>query len=135
MSNEYFDIEEFDSPEVHQEEPFDEPQEDDWVAKTEYEIPTADEGQWLTENSFADATYFRNSDVSEETGDDWSVSNTSKDNVETENAPNNHNSMTGSTISFTGCGRCECGCGSFGGHGDICTYCGHPYSAHSRYKK
>ena len=37
-------------------------------------------------------------------------------------------------ISFTGVGRCECGCGSFGGNGSICKYCGHPWSSHSRYK-
>lgn len=37
--------------------------------------------------------------------------------------------------SFMGVGRCECGCGSFLGYGDICSACHHPYSAHSRYKK
>ncbi len=37
--------------------------------------------------------------------------------------------------SFTGVGRCSCGCGSFMGNGNICESCGHLYEAHSRYKK
>ena len=41
----------------------------------------------------------------------------------------------GSEISFMGYGRCECGCGSFVGSGNICRACHHPFDAHSRYKK
>lgn len=35
--------------------------------------------------------------------------------------------------SFTGLGKCKCGCASFVGHGSVCEACGHSYRAHGPY--
>lgn len=112
------------------------PENDDSVAKTGDEPSKVNGLTWLSDNPFEE-TEIKNAinqpfDAWELPNDNWSASNGLNGNVEVEHSQNNTN---GSEISFTGYGRCECGCGSFGGCGDICTYCGHPYSAHSRYKK
>lgn len=136
MEDEYLNIEYLEPNEMPQEEPFDKPQDDDWGIHTGYEHPTSDDDPWLNEDSFADTTPSDSPDKTDASDNDWySSSTTSEDNVDTEDGQDNHNDVKGSAISFTGYGRCECGCGSFGGHNNICTYCGHPYSAHSRYKK
>lgn len=112
------------------------PEDDDFVAETSDESSKMYGITWLSDSPFEE-TEINNaldqpSDAWGMPDDNWSASNNLNDNVEVEHSQNN---MNGSEISFTGYGRCECGCGSFGGCGDICTYCGHPYSAHSRYKK
>lgn len=43
----------------------------------------------------------------------------------------NHSRHNGD-ISFTGYGKCVCGCGSFVGSGNYCQACKHEWSAHSR---
>lgn len=116
--------------------PVENPEDDDSVAKTSDELSKMNELTWLSDNPFEE-TEIKNAinqpfDAWELPNDNWSASNGLNDNVEVEHSQNNKN---GSEISFTGHGRCKCGCGSFGGCGNICTYCGHPYSAHSRYKK
>ena len=52
-----------------------------------------------------------------------------------ENIHGDTHHLHNSEISFTGYGRCECGCGSFMGSGNICSACHHPFDKHSRYKK
>lgn len=112
------------------------PEDDDFVGKTDDEPSKMNDLTWLSDNPFEGTeimnTLNQSFDTSGLPDDNWSAPNDLNDNVEVEHSQNN---MNGSEISFTGYGRCECGCGSFGGCGNICTYCGHPYSAHSRYKK
>lgn len=104
---------------------------DEFLDNTGEEASKMNDLTWLSDNQFEE-TEKHPFDTSGLSDDNRSVSNGSNENMEVENSQNN---MNGSEISFTGYGRCECGCGSFGGCGNICTYCGHPYSAHSRYKK
>lgn len=134
MDSEYLNIDSLETQvDSH---PVENPEDDDSVAKTSDELSKMNDLTWLSDNPFEE-TEIKNAinqpfDSWELPNDNWSASNGLNENVEVEHSQNN---MNGSEISFTGYGRCECGCGSFGGCGDICTYCGHPYSAHSRYKK
>ena len=139
MDNEYLNIDSLetqaDSHSIDNQEEY-----DDWVDEANNEPSKMHEHAWLSDIPFEE-TEIKNTlnqpfDTSGLSDGNWSsASNGLNNNVETENTQNSQDNMTSSEISFTGYGRCECGCGSFGGHGDICTYCGHPYSAHSRYKK
>lgn len=134
MDSEYLNIDSLETQvDSH---PVENPEDNDSVAKNSDELSKMNDLTWLSDNPFEE-TEIKNAinqpfDAWELPDDNYSTSNALNDNVEVEHSQNN---MNGSEISFTGYGRCECGCGSFGGCGDICTYCGHPYSAHSRYKK
>lgn len=58
------------------------------------------------------------------------------DNVASENDDTTQNSTSvrrDYSPSFTGLGKCKCGCGSFVGSGSMCEACGHPYKAHGPY--
>lgn len=58
------------------------------------------------------------------------------DNMTDENEDNTQNRASvkrDCSPSFTGLGKCKCGCGSFVGCGSICEACGHSYKAHGPY--
>lgn len=133
MEDDLFDDGYSETTETPQEDSFDEPVDDDWETHSEPETP--DSGDvWLSQNE--DTSPLGNTDNTDNAEKEWSSTSTSSnENEDVEDGQEQHKNYRGSAISFTGFGRCSCGCGSFGGHGDICSYCGHPYSAHSRYKK
>lgn len=137
MEDELFDNDNFEPTETPQEAPFDDDlHDDDWGTHSEPEHPQNEDDPWLTPNPFADQSPSGNTDDADTSETEWtSTSTSSNEGEDAEDVQEQHKNYKGSAISFTGYGRCSCGCGSFGGHGDICTYCGHPYSAHSRYKK
>ena len=137
MEDELFDNDNSEPTETPQEAPFDgDLHDDDWGTLSEPEHPQNEDDPWLTPNPFADQSPSGNTDDADTSETEWtSTSTSSNEGEDAEDVQEQHKNYKGSAISFTGYGRCSCGCGSFGGHGDICTYCGHPYSAHSRYKK
>lgn len=137
MEDDLFDDDNFEPMETPQEVPYDDdPQDDDWGTHFEPEHPRYGDDSWLTPNPVADSSPSGSTDDTDNAEEEWpSTSTSSNENETAEDGQEPHKNYRGSTITFTSHGRCSCGCGSFGGHGDICTYCNHPYSAHSRYKK
>lgn len=137
MEDDYLEDEEFEPNAITQESPLDEPQEEDRGLYNEHEhTQYGDEDPWLNDNMLASTPLIENQVNKAPTENDWDSSNTlSNENEAAENNQETQEHSRGSFISFTGYGQCSCGCGSFGGHGNICSYCGHPFSAHSRYKK
>ena len=139
MEDDYLNGEDFELTDIPQESPFEAPQKDydEWGTDPEPEYPQyGDDDPWLTENPFAEPASSDSTNDTVTSDNDWTSSSISSNNDDnTEDNQEQQKDYRSSAISFTGYGRCSCGCGSFGGHGDICTYCGHPYSAHSRYKK
>lgn len=110
--------------------------EDKWVQDDNPESDD-DSYHWVYDDHFKNLwsdSHTPYASTAQDQGYDWN--DTGVHNDGTDNSEHQHNHMNnGSAIPFEGVGQCECGCGSFGGCGDICTYCHHPYSAHSRYKK
>lgn len=137
MEDDYLDDDNFEPTEIPQEIPLDEPQENDWGFHSASEYPQyEDDDPWLSDNPFAELISSENPDNNDIPDNEWdSPTISSNDNGNEEDNPELQKHYRGSAISFTGCGHCSCGCGSFGGHNNICTYCGHSYKAHSRYKK
>lgn len=137
MEDEYFNGD-LDLTATSQGDSFEELQEDDWdTIHSESETSLYnDDDQWYNEELLNLEDPSGSTNITDAADDKWTATSESVNtNQEVDESQEQHNNFKGSAISFTGLGRCECGCGSFGGHGDICSYCGHPYSAHSRYKK
>lgn len=135
MEEDFFEEDNLEPTETTQETIYnDDPQDDDLGTHSEPEHPHFEDDPWLASNPFADSAPSGSTVDTDSQENDWN-STSSNDTEEAENEQGQHRNYRGSAISFTGYGQCSCGCGSFGGHGNICTYCGHPYSAHSRYKK
>lgn len=100
------------------------------------DVIQGDDDPWLTDSTFTDSTNHVSTQQSNFPTEDWGMPTGTSNNNSAEGIDHDYpGEHKGSAVSFKGYGQCECGCGSFGGHGNICTYCGHPYSAHSRYKK
>lgn len=137
MEDEFFNTEHLDTTSSTPYGTYGEPKEDEWPTLGGSEETTQnDDDPWLTDSTFTESTNFTTSQQSNDSTFDWGMSTgASNNNSVVDIDHGSQGEHKGSAVSFKGYGQCDCGCGSFGGHGSICTYCGHPFSAHSRYKK
>lgn len=133
MENEYLDTD-FAPTDTLQEDSLEHSQEDDrGIVHTAPKY--CDDEPWFNEELLTNSTPSDSPILVDDSDNKWTTAGeSSNDNQQSEDGQEQYDNYR-SAISFRGYGRCECGCGSFGGHGSICSYCGHPYSAHSRYKK
>lgn len=134
MENEYLDTD-FAPTDTLQEDSLEYSQEDDrGIVHTASKY--CDDEPWFNEELLTTSTPSDSPILVDDSDNKWTTAGeSSNDNQQSEDGQGQYDNYNGAAISFRGYGRCECGCGSFGGHGSICSYCGHPYSAHSRYKK
>lgn len=136
MEEEYFDAD-LEPSGTLQEDPLEGTLENDCLPHVDTEYSNySDDDPWLNEELITDTTPSDCPNVTDDIVDNRITESASlNDQRQSDGVQEQLNNHSRSAISFRGYGRCECGCGSFGGHGNICSYCGHPYSSHSRYKK
>lgn len=89
------------------------------------------ESDFLSETDNGGLGHSEMNDASASTAEAFQHGNVAR---ESDNATQNHvSSKRDYSPSFTGLGKCKCGCGSFVGCGSICEACGHSYKAHGPY--